>query len=332
MTIFSHNHTKKGKLMAQEIVVYPGTEITVYKDSDTIFDEVLASLLKRVPSKSTKRLYTQDVTRFKEWLKVNQTSAGINRDLILDYQNYLTEHYSKNTASRMFIVARKFLEEAVIKGVIPTNPATKANGVDTLKTDQGETPHRALSKTEARELFDQLDRSTKKGLRDYAIMFTLVKTGIRRAELCGLVMADMTTEQGHNILVIRHGKGNKRRIVKLQVECYRAILDYLQAVGRENTPGPEPLFVQFRKSDIPTALPIGVKAVERLVIREGKKLGGDVLTPHGLRATYVTLALEGGASLYQTQYAVGHSDPRTTERYQRRKLNLDDNASDYVKF
>jgi hypothetical protein len=44
----------------------------------------------------------------------------------------------------------------------------------------------------------------------------------------------------------------------------------------------------------------------------------------------VTLALEGGAKLDQVQYAVGHSDPRTTERYQKRKLNLDRHAVDFI--
>lgn len=40
--------------------------------------------------------------------------------------------------------------------------------------------------------------------------------------------------------------------------------------------------------------------------------------------------IEGGAQLHQVQYAARHADPRTTERYQKRKLNLDDNAVDYI--
>jgi integrase len=59
--------------------------------------------------------------------------------------------------------------------------------------------------------------------------------------------------------------------------------------------------------------------------------GLEGLTPHGLRATFVTITLENGASLEQVQYAVGHSDPRTTERYHKRKLNLENNAVDYFR-
>ena len=55
------------------------------------------------------------------------------------------------------------------------------------------------------------------------------------------------------------------------------------------------------------------------------------VTPHSLRHTFITLALAGGAPLHKVQYAAGHADPRTTERYDRQRDNLDDNAVDYVK-
>ena len=41
-------------------------------------------------------------------------------------------------------------------------------------------------------------------------------------------------------------------------------------------------------------------------------------------------ALETGASLRRVQYAMGHADPSTTERYDRARENLADNAADYV--
>jgi integrase len=76
---------------------------------------------------------------------------------------------------------------------------------------------------------------------------------------------------------------------------------------------------------------LGEKGIEGIVKARAATIGVYDLTPHGLRASFVTLALEGGASLHQVQYAAGHADPRTIERYQKRKLNLDDNAVDYLK-
>ncbi len=71
--------------------------------------------------------------------------------------------------------------------------------------------------------------------------------------------------------------------------------------------------------------------IERVVLQYAAVASIDDLTPHGLRATFITLALEGGARLEQVQYAARHRNPMTTERYQRRKVNLDDNAVDYIR-
>ena len=54
------------------------------------------------------------------------------------------------------------------------------------------------------------------------------------------------------------------------------------------------------------------------------------VTPHGLRHSFVTLALKGGASLTKVQEAARHADPKTTMRYAHDQNSLDDNAVDYV--
>jgi integrase/recombinase XerD len=46
------------------------------------------------------------------------------------------------------------------------------------------------------------------------------------------------------------------------------------------------------------------------------------LSPHSLRHTFVTLALDAGASLRDVQDAAGHADPRTTRRYDRARHAL----------
>ena len=69
-----------------------------------------------------------------------------------------------------------------------------------------------------------------------------------------------------------------------------------------------------------------------LVRRYAEKAGISTdIRPHSLRHSFVTWALEEGASLHKVQYAARHADPRTTERYHRQKLNLDDDAVDYLR-
>jgi site-specific recombinase XerD len=76
------------------------------------------------------------------------------------------------------------------------------------------------------------------------------------------------------------------------------------------------------------------RALARIVQqRAAEALPVEIATgvrPHALRHAFAILALEAGASLRRTQYAMGHSDPRTTERYDRARENLADNAADYV--
>ena len=47
------------------------------------------------------------------------------------------------------------------------------------------------------------------------------------------------------------------------------------------------------------------------------------ISPHSLRHSFVTAALDAGASLRDVQDAAGHADPRTTRRYDRARYNLD---------
>jgi site-specific recombinase XerD len=74
------------------------------------------------------------------------------------------------------------------------------------------------------------------------------------------------------------------------------------------------------------------RALLALMLRNGLRAAEAAaqVYPHALRHAFTTLALEAGASLRRTQYALGHSDPPITERYDRARENLTDNAADYV--
>ncbi|MGH3217919.1 MAG: tyrosine-type recombinase/integrase, partial [Streptosporangiaceae bacterium] len=53
----------------------------------------------------------------------------------------------------------------------------------------------------------------------------------------------------------------------------------------------------------------------------------DQLSPHSLRHSAITLALDAGASLRDVQDYAGHKDPRTTRRYDHARDSLDRNAA-----
>lgn len=281
-------------------------------------------------STRSERIYRHDAEVFAHFL-LNQgltmtTLPQISRSHLIAYRKFLGDTYAKATAARMFSVARRILQEYVFQGILVTNPAV---GIKTFPL-ANETPYTTLSYDEAKALLKTINVTTTKGKRDYAILSLLLRTGLRRSECSALNVGDLKQEQGHTIAVIEHGKGDKRGIVKVPVDVVRAIDLYLVATGRKDVSPDAPLFVGFDRGDHPTGERVSDKLLERLVKQAGTNIGKD-LSPHCLRASFITLTSEGGAQLEQVQYASRHADPRTTQRYRRRKLNLDDNAVDYLK-
>jgi integrase/recombinase XerD len=281
-------------------------------------------------STRSERIYRHDAEVFTRWILDQGLTAGtlylLTRSYLIAYRKYLGESYAKATAARMFSVARRILQEYVYKGTLATNPAA---GIKTFPV-ANETPYTTLKKDEAQALLKTIDATKTKGKRDYAILSLLLRTGLRRSECSALNVGDLKQEQGHTIAVIEHGKGDRRGIVKVPVDVVRAIDDYLEAAGRKNVAPDAPLFVGFDRGDHVTAKRVSDKLLERLVKCAGSQIGMH-LSPHCLRASFITLTSEGGAQLEQVQYASRHADPRTTQRYRKRKLNLDDNAVDYFK-
>jgi integrase/recombinase XerD len=281
-------------------------------------------------SRGSERIYRHDAEFFAGWIVdqglTKETLHQLTRSHLITYRKHLGESYAKATAARMFSVARRILQEYVYQGALLSNPAA---GIKTFSV-ANETPYTTLKKEEAQALLKTIDTTKAKGKRDYAILSLLLRTGLRRSECSALNIGDLKVEQGHTIAVIRHGKGDKRGIVKVPVDVVRAIDAYLDATGRKDAALEAPLFVGFNRGDHATAERASDKLLERLVKHTGTQISME-LSPHCLRASFITLTSEGGAQLEQVQYAARHADPRTTQRYRKRKVNLDDNAVDYLK-
>jgi site-specific recombinase XerD len=68
-----------------------------------------------------------------------------------------------------------------------------------------------------------------------------------------------------------------------------------------------------------------------MVKRLTKKAGIDKrISPHSLRHSFITAALDPGVSLRDVQEAASHADPRTTMRYDRARRSLDRHATEIV--
>jgi integrase/recombinase XerD len=313
---------------------------------------LLVTFQNRIKSAESWRVYKQDMKHFIGWL--GEESILDPSDITLDdmyaYHAHLRAYrygpdenkpYSNNTINRMFTVARRLLSIMAEKKLL-INPC-KDLDIDKMPVDD-ETSHVALDDDQAQRLLAQIDRSTKLGKRNYALVSLLIRTALRRNEAKMLNLGDIRMEQGHYIALIHYAKGGKPGRVKIPTDVWRDIQIYQESLGeRRYNRLNAPLFVSFRRGDNLSLVEderigqlvearIDVKAIETLVKDLGEAIGVPDLTPHGLRATAITLWLEHNATLEQAQYAARHKDPRMTERYRKRKFNLDNNAVDKLSF
>lgn len=306
------------------------------QEAYTEFIQVLASVCKGV-KKESQRIYTSDGRKFGAWMQARGlTPYTLNRDHMRDYRSYLIELYKPATAQRMWFVVRKIIHEYLETGRLAQNPIAENDKGQKFHAPT-ETTHTILTKDEAEKLLHQVDQDTLIGKRNYAILQILLRIGLRRRECASLVIGNLHMDQGHYVIDVL-GKGDKPDTVKLPVDVYRHIMTYLEACGisfditrqaeRNRHIDALPLFCRFKRNGEPT-IDKGITGatIYHIVTTTAEKMGSEV-SPHGLRATLITYLLGIGEPLHKVQYAVRHSRPETTERYDRRKKNLDDSPLD----
>ncbi|HTU83045.1 MAG TPA: tyrosine-type recombinase/integrase [Candidatus Acidoferrales bacterium] len=140
--------------------------------------------------------------------------------------------------------------------------------------------------------------------RDVAMLELLYASGIRRAELVGIDVADVNFED-RTIRVI--GKGNKQRIVFFNQATADALRAYLNV--RPHCPDGA-LFVsaQHRRLSYQQAGKV-FKAYVRLSGLEGK------ITPHTMRHSVATHLHKSGVDLMTIKEFLGHESVQTTQIY-----------------
>lgn len=157
-----------------------------------------------------------------------------------------------------------------------------------------------------------LARAAEAGGRDEAVMALLMWTGMRVAELRGCRVTDLGRERGERVVTVTR-KGGKRQTVVLVAQAWVPLAAYLD--GREDGP----LIVGRRGG--PISWWEVARTVERVVPEEVRKEKG--VTPHSLRHTFTTLALDAGADPRRVREMLGHSSMDTTMGYDHLRKRVD---------
>ena len=171
-----------------------------------------------------------------------------------------------------------------------------------------------LTEEEAHAMLRVSDRRTLQGKRDYAILLTLLATGLRKAEICSLKVEDLKTYRNQAVIDVI-GKGKRFRRIPLKAETLLAIKDYHKATGNGAGPG-HSLFQTLGKHGPYDKKGLTPKAVDCLIKLTAKRaLIQKRIHPHVMRHTFATTLLDNGNDLKTVQALMGHSHIRTTETY-----------------
>ena len=140
-----------------------------------------------------------------------------------------------------------------------------------------------LTVEEIDTLIGSIDRSTREGQRNRAILETLYSCGLRVSELCNLKLSDLYLKEK---FIKVEGKGNKQRLVPISSRAIREL----------------ELYFPDRNEGL---------------IKPGYEETGlkKTISPHTFRHSFATHLLEGGANLRAIQCMLGHESIGTTEIY-----------------
>ena len=160
---------------------------------------------------------------------------------------------------------------------------------------------------EAAALLAACDRTAAQGLRDYAIVLTLTRMGLRAREIAALTLEDVDWRSG---IVVISGKGGRRDQLPLPRDVAEAIIAYLRD-GRAAAALDRRLFV---RSVAPHRGLTGY-GVGHAAARASRDAGLDRVRPHQLRYFAATAMQAAGAPLAEIGQVLRHEDERTTSLY-----------------
>ena len=156
---------------------------------------------------------------------------------------------------------------------------------------------------QALKLLSVCDTKTLLGLRDCAIILTLMDTGVRASELISMTRKDLDLRKGK--IIIRKGKGNKFRIVFISGKTQKVIQRYLE----ERSDFKSFLWTTNKGTQLTYS------GLRQIIRRRSKDANIDPPSLHSFRRYFALQMLRNGVDIFSLQKLMGHSDIQILRRY-----------------
>lgn len=229
---------------------------------------------------------------------------------------------SRPTVKQHLAALRVLFDFLVVGQVLSQNPASSVRGPKHV-VRKGLTP--VLAPEDARVLLDSIDTSTIAGLRDRALIGTMIFSFARVGAVVAMDVGDYFA-RGKRWWFRLHEKGGKLHEVPVHHNAEAYLDEYISAAGLGEGPT-TPLFRSFDRNHRLTDRRIDRREVLAMVKRRARdaELPANICC-HTFRATGITAYLLNGGLLEHAQQIAAHESPRTTKLYDRTRdeLSLDE--------
>lgn len=281
-------------------------------------------------SERTQYEYTLDIRNMLTYFAVGKELTEITlqdldnlpKERFEDYLEYL-EHYEENgkdiyngraSIKRKLSAIRNFMDYLFQEGKIQNTDIRK---IPVPKVPESNIIH--LEPNEVKNLIKvirhgegltkkQQDYHKLQSVRDLAIAFLILASGIRVSECAELDVTDINLEKSYARIV---RKGGDESVVYFSDEATVYLADYMEyrktIKGIDNEPA---LFISSQKRRM------SVRSIENMITKYAKMAVPEKrITPHKLRATYATQLYEATGDIYLVAENLGHKDVQTTKEH-----------------
>lgn len=294
------------------------------------FGDLHFEFFNNIVSKNTRISYETDIYQFYSFLKDNYptikspTEVGVRQ--ILAYKNHLGDlKYAPKTINRKLSSVSEYYQFLAGKGIIMVNP------VKNIKRSSAsvQTPTEALDDEEVALFFNRLEQEGSSLYK--AALYIMFCTGIRRSEVVNIKVKDFVSENGSIFLNVT-GKGGKEVTKLIPQWIYQHVLNHLELLKSSGETITRESFVMMLKRKSSCQV-ITSQSIYNYIKKISLEVGiTKEISPHSLRATYITAAIESGMALHKIQEDAGHSNIATTMSYNKRRKAKNESPVNSISF
>lgn len=258
-------------------------------------------------SEATIIAYKQDLFTFYNYFPFINDVDDVLKIELGDYiQKLSLDDYKVASIIRKLSSIVNFLNYLIEEMII-----NEKQNLEIIKIKKEDKLPQYLSNEQAIKVLSLPNLNKEKGIRDKAILETLIATGVRVSELVNIKLQDIDFKD-YKIKV--NGKGDETRYVPIREESINYLKKYVDNVRFKIVPSKK------EYSEYAFLRENGTKFTRNSIYLITKKYGEKanlpfLLTPHVFRHTFASILINNGCDIPTIQKFLGHKNLTTTEIY-----------------